>query len=76
MAVADEALRFWKAFDLPAAHRLFASAAETVAIMPDRGSTPDLAGDPDKKLHSHIRTGGIKNSDICRLTLYETTMNK
>jgi hypothetical protein len=44
--------------------------------MPVRGSTPDPAGDPDKKLHSHIRTGGIRNSDICRLTLYETTISK
>jgi hypothetical protein len=76
MVVSDEALRFWMVVDLPAAHRPLASAAETVALMPDRGPTPDPAGDPDKKLRSHIRTEGIRNSDICRLILYETTISK
>jgi hypothetical protein len=66
MAVADGALRFWKVLDLPAAHRPLASATETTAIMPVRGSVPDLAGDPYKKLRSHIRIEDIRNSDICR----------
>jgi hypothetical protein len=61
MAVADGALRFWKVLDLPAAHRPFVSAAETATIMPVRGSVPDFAGDPYKKLRSHIRIEGLKD---------------